>query len=118
MWTLLRSFLLRWVLLRDLLKTLGSLALLLPGALLLLKLGWTVQLALAVPVVLVLVLLGLPFATVAVVGATLIGIVGFAITAGLGLLGLLLPIALPIVAIVLLLRWLSKRPFRPGTDSI
>ena len=119
MWVLLKSLLLRWALLRVLLGSLGSLAALIPIALLLLKLGWPVVLVLAaigVPVAIVLALVGLPIVAIVAVTGALVGIVGLAITAGLGLISVLVPILLPIAALVMLLRWLATRPFRPGGD--
>lgn len=74
MWTLLKSLLLRWGLLRLLLKVLGPLGAALVAALFLFQLAWPVLL--------------------------------FLLAAG----------TLSIVGLVLLLRWLAKRPFRPGTD--
>lgn len=69
MWALIKKLLLRWALLRVLLKSVGSIAVLLAVAFV------------------------LPFV-------------------------IILPIGLGIVALVLLFRWLSKRPFRPGTDPL
>lgn len=74
MWTLLKSLLLRWGVLRLLLKVLGPVGAAVLAAIFLFQLGWPILIAL------------------------------FAVG------------SLSIVGLVMLLRWLAKRPFRPGTD--
>jgi hypothetical protein len=74
MWTLLKSLLLRWGVLRLLLKVLGPVGAAVLAAIFLFQLGWPILIALFV------------FGSLSIVG------------------------------LVMLLRWLAKRPFRPGTD--
>ena len=105
MWSLLTSLLAKFALLKILLKSFGSLALLLPLALLLKAIGWpvlVVLLVLALPVILMLALFGLPLLGIALVGGALLSIVFWVLSVGLAVL----KIVLPIVVIVWLVRWM------------
>src|SRR5262245_4202683 len=105
MWALIKSLLLKWAFLKALIKSLGSLGILLPLAFLLKTFGLPLLIVLAilaVPILIVLVFLGLPFLLVFVIGGFLLSIVGSVLTVGLGLL----KIVLPIILVVWLIRWI------------
>ena len=121
MWALLKSLLLKWTLIKAILRALGSLGWLLPLAMLLKAIGLPLLIVLAVlalPLIVVLVVIGLPLVFVVLVGGALLS---FALwVASMGLLAL--KIAIPIVLVVWLLRWLSSRgndatPDTPAADS-
>jgi hypothetical protein len=115
MWALLKSLLTQWALFKVLLKALGSLAWLVPVAFILKVIGLpmlTLLLILALPIFLVLALFGLPLVLVVVVGGLLIA--GFFALLSLGIA--VLKIALPIVLIVWVVRWLLKSRENHGTD--
>ncbi|HEX5829927.1 MAG TPA: hypothetical protein VFY16_03025 [Gemmatimonadaceae bacterium] len=112
MWALLKSLFAQWVFFRVLLRSLGSLAFLVPLAFLLKAIGWPLLVVLgvlALPVLLVLLLVGLPILLVLVVGGLLLGLVGSVLALGLAAA----KVVVPIVAILWLLRWLLRE--RPGT---
>lgn len=115
MWSLIKSLLAKWVFFRWLLKSFGSLAFLIPIALLLKALGWPVilvLLALALPVLAMLAIFGLPLLLVFLVGGVLLSIIGAVLSIGLTVL----KIVLPIVAIVWVARWLfGGNGGAPGT---
>lgn len=105
MWALLKSLLAQWALFKVLLKALGSLAWLLPVALLLKTIGLPMLVLLAVlalPIFLVLALVGLPIMFALFIGVLLL--VGFFFLLTLGIT--ILKIVVPIVLVVWLLRWL------------
>lgn len=120
MWALLKSLLGQWALFKVLLKALGSLAWLLPIALLLKTLGLPMLVLLAVlalPIFLVLALVGLPLMFVLITGVLLLAGFFFLLTLGIALLKILIPILL----VVWLLRWLfgngkGHRGADPATD--
>jgi hypothetical protein len=108
MWTLLRSLLVKWTLLRVLLQTLASLGLLVPLAFILKMVGLPILAVLgvlALPVLLVLAFLGLPFFLVFLIGGALLGVVMSVLSFGL----MALKVVLPILLVVWLLRWLFFR---------
>jgi hypothetical protein len=116
MWTLLKSLLTKWALFKVLLKTLGSLAWLIPIALVLKAIGLPMLLLLlilALPIFIILALVGLPFLLVLVGGGLLLG--GFFFLLSLGLAAL--KIAIPIMIIVWLVRWLTRDRPKPSTDT-
>jgi hypothetical protein len=111
--------LLKWILARValfklLLKSFGALAWLLPIALLLKALGWPVLLVLAVlaiPLGIVLMVIGLPLLLVAASAGVMLMIVFWVVSTGL----LLIKIAVPILLVLWLLRWM--RGFNKGRGS-
>ena len=116
MWAFIKALLAKWVLLRVLLKTLGSLGLLVPLAFLLKMIGLPVLIVLAIlalPVFIVLAVIGLPFILVFVVGGGILALIFSILALGLTVL----KIVLPIILVVWLLRWLFAGPSRKeGTD--
>ena len=112
MWSLITSLLAKWALVRLLLKTLGSLGLLLPVAFLLKFIGLPILAVLAIlalPVFIVLAIVGLPIMIVLVAGILLL--VGFFALMSIGIA--VLKIAIPILLVYWLLRWW----FRNGKSS-
>ena len=113
MWSLLKALLIKWVL-----RTLGPLAVLIPIALALKAIGWPVVLVvlvLALPVLAILALVGLPVIGVVLVGGALLSILFAVLAVGVAVL----KVVLPIVLIVWLLRWLLGSGDAPdrGTTS-
>ena len=105
MWTLIKSLLVKWALLKWLLKSLGSLGILVPLALLLKVVGLPALMVLAVlalPILIMLLLFGMPVFLVFLLGGMLMSIIMAVLTIGLAVLN----VGLPIVLIVGLLRWL------------
>ncbi len=108
MLTLLKTLLLRWVALKALLKALGSLGWLLPIAFLLKFIGVPALILLAilaVPLLIVLAVVGLPLVAVVVLGGGLLGITFWLLSMGV----LALKLALPVIAVIWVLRWMSRR---------
>jgi hypothetical protein len=104
MWTLIQT-LLKGALLKWLLKTLGSLGILVPVAFILKMVGLPVLMVLgvlALPILIMLALFGMPFILVFLLGGALLAILSGVLTFGL----MALKIILPIVLIVWLVRWL------------
>jgi hypothetical protein len=102
---LLKWMLARVALFKLLLKSFGALAWLLPIALLLKALGWPVLLmlaVLAVPLVIVLMIIGLPLLLVAGAAGVMLMIAFWVASTGL----LLIKIAVPVLLVLWLLRWL------------
>ncbi|MGQ0649994.1 MAG: hypothetical protein ACT4P7_20790 [Gemmatimonadaceae bacterium] len=108
MWSLLKSLLLKWAALKALLRILASLGWLLPIALLLKSIGVPLLILLAVlaiPLFIVLAIFGLPLLLIVVIGG---GLLMFTMwIASMGLLAL--KIALPIIAIYWVIRWLTRK---------
>ncbi len=107
MWTILKSLIAKLALFKVLLRTLGSLAWLVPIAFILKAIGLPMLLLLlmlALPIFIVLALIGLPFLLVFVVGGLLIA--GFFVLLSLGVAAL--KIAIPIMLIVWFVRWLTR----------
>jgi hypothetical protein len=115
MWLLLKSLLTKWALFKLLLKSLGSLAWLLPLAFILKAIGLPVLVMLAVlalPLLMLLFVIGLPIILVVVVGGGLLTFTMWMLSIGL----FALKIALPIILVVWFIRWL-RRP-KTGTDDM
>ena len=108
MWTLLKSLLTKWALFKVLLRTLGSLAWLIPIAFVLKAIGLPVLILLAVlalPIFIVLAIIGLPIILVVVFGAMLLMGIFFLLSLGL----VALKIAIPVMLVVYLVRWLRRK---------
>jgi hypothetical protein len=116
MWNLIKWLLAKWALWRILLKTLGSLAFLIPIALILKFIGLSILKVLAVmglPIFIVLAVIGLPFILVFVFGGLLIALLFAVLTLGFAAL----KIALPIILVIWIVRWLTRsRGDRPEND--
>jgi hypothetical protein len=115
MWSLITSLLAKWALLKLVIKTLGSLGLLLPIAFVLKAIGMPILIVLAIlaaPIFIVLAIIGLPFMFVIVVGIMLL--VGFFALLSIGLLAL--KIAIPILLIYWLMRWWFRNGKTASTD--
>ncbi len=112
MWSLIKVLLVKWTLFRILLKTLGSLGIFLPLALLLKAIGWPVLLVLAVlaiPVFIMFLVFGLPVFMVLLLGGALLAIVFAVLSIGLAVLKLLFPILLIVMVVwcvFRMLRWM------------
>ncbi|MEO6447449.1 MAG: hypothetical protein ABIZ91_02790 [Gemmatimonadaceae bacterium] len=121
MWALLKSLLAQWAVLRLLLKSVGSLAWLLPLAFLLKAVGLPLLIMLAVlaiPLLIVLVILGLPILLVVLTGGALITMTMWLVSMGL----VVLKVALPLVLLYWFVRWRTKGdhhpPDTPSPDAI
>jgi hypothetical protein len=104
MWSLITSLLAKWALLKLVLKTLGSLGLLLPIAFVLKAVGLPILIVLAIlalPIFIVLAIIGLPIMLIVIFGVLLL--VGFFAMLSIGLA--VLKIAIPILLVYWLLRW-------------
>ena len=115
MWTFLKGLLVQWAIIKLLLKSLGSLGILVPLAFLLKLLGLkliAVLGILALPVLLVLAIIGLPFILVFLMGGFLLALVAGALSLGI----MVLKIVLPIAIVFWMLSWLfgKKRGDKPG----
>jgi len=116
MWALLKSFLAKWAVFKVLLKALGSLAWLIPVAFILKAIGLPaliLLLILGAPILIVLAVFGLPLILVLIVGGFLISAL-FAILA-IGVTAL--KVALPIIIVVYLVRWLFRSKENPSSDT-
>ena len=116
MWTFLKALLTKVALLKVLLRTLGSLAWLVPVAFILKAIGLPVLLlllVLALPIFIVLALVGLPILLVVVFGGMLVA--GLFAMVSIGLVAL--KIALPIMLLVWFVQWLLRdRRTSDGTN--
>ena len=115
MWSLITSLLAKWALFKLLLKTLGSLAWLFPVAFILKLIGLPVLIVLAIlaaPVFIILAIIGLPIMFVIVAGVLLL--VGFFFLLSMGLL--VLKIAIPIILIYWVIRWLFRNGKKNSID--
>jgi hypothetical protein len=104
MWALLSSLMAKYALLKLILKTLGSLGLLVPLAFLLKLIGLPILIILgilAAPIIIVLAIIGLPLMFILVIGGMLLA----ALFALLSLGFAVLKIAIPIILVYWLLRW-------------
>jgi hypothetical protein len=118
MWTFLKGLLVQWAILKLLLKSLGSLGILVPLAFLLKLIGLKVIAVLgilALPLFIVLAIIGLPLILVFLMGGVLLALVAGALSLGV----LVLKIVLPIAIVYWLLSWMfgKKRGDRPGGTS-
>lgn len=105
MWALLKSLFVNWALFRVLLRCFGSLAFLVPLAVILKAIGWPVLIVLAllaILIVLVLLVVGLPILLVLVIGGMLLAVLAGVLTVGL----VALKIIVPIMLALFLARWL------------
>ena len=115
MWSLITSLLAKWALFKLLLKTLGSMAWLIPVAFILKLIGLPVLIVLAIlaaPVFIILAIVGLPIMFVIVAGILLI--VGFFFLLSMGLL--VLKIAIPVILIYWLFKWLFRNGRKNSID--
>ena len=107
MWVLLKSLFAKWALFKILLKTLGSLAWLIPIAFILKAIGLPLLALIGVlgaPIFIVLAIVGLPFILVFVFGGILLAILFGILSMGL----VALKVALPIILMVWLVRWMLR----------
>jgi hypothetical protein len=115
MWSLITSLLAKWALFKLLLKTLGSMAWLIPVAFILKLIGLPVLIVLAIlaaPVFIILAIIGLPIMFVVVAGILLL--VGFFFLLSMGLL--VLKIAIPIILVYWLIRWFTRNGKKNSID--
>jgi hypothetical protein len=115
MWALIQSLLAKYALLKLLLKTLGSLGWLLPLAFILKVVGLPILVVLAIlalPLLIVLAIVGLPIMFVVIAVALLL--FGFFALLSFGML--VLKIAIPVLLIYWLAKWIFKNGKKPGTD--
>ena len=115
MWSLITSLLAKVALLKLLLKTLGSLGWLLPFAFILKVIGLPVLIVLAIlalPIFIILAIVGLPIMFVVIAGFVLL--VGFFFLLSMGML--VLKIAIPILLIYWLLKWLFRNGRKDSID--
>jgi hypothetical protein len=115
MWSLISSLLAKYALLKLLLKTLGSLGLLLPLAFILKVIGLPVLIVLAIlalPIFIILAIVGLPIMFVVIAGFVLL--VGFFFLLSMGML--VLKIAIPIILLYWLFKWLFKNGRKDSVD--
>jgi hypothetical protein len=100
MWSIIKTILMKFGVLRGIFAVLGSLAAVLPIALALLKLvGWPlvlVMLVLGLPLLLVLALLGFPFIAVLAIGGVVLATVFATITFGIIAIKIFLFVVLPV----------------------
>lgn len=111
MWMLIKAILAKIALLRVILQALRSLGWLLPLALLLKAIGLpllVLVLLLAVPLVLFLIAIGLPMMLLVLVGGLLLVLTMWLVSFGF----FLLKIAIPVVLVYWLFRWLSRNGSR------
>src|SRR5687768_5279095 len=122
MWSLVKTLLVKFALFRILLKGLGSLAFLIPLALLLKGIGWpllVVLAVLAIPIFLVLLVIGLPIFIVLGIGGFLVSLLFMAMTVGAVFIKFLIFVVVPIM----LVWWLVKTVMgwgdkpKPGVDA-
>lgn len=115
MWSLITSLLSKWALFKLLLKTLGSMAWLIPVAFILKLIGLPVLIVLAIlaaPVFIILAIIGLPIMFVVVAGILLL--VGFFFLLSMGLL--VLKIAIPVILIYWLIKWIFRNGKKNSID--
>ena len=115
MWSLITSLLAKWALFKLLLKTLGSMAWLIPVAFILKLIGLPVLIVLAIlaaPIFIILAIIGLPIMLVIIAGIVLL--VGFFFLLSMGLL--LLKIAIPVILIYWLFKWLFRNGRKNSID--
>jgi hypothetical protein len=99
------------LLFRVLLATFGSVAVLVPLAMLFGGMGWPVALvllALGLPLLAVLALLGFPFFVVFGLTAVMLTLLGAVLTVGLVALKIFIFVVLPVLLVVKLFRWIWR----------
>ena len=107
MWAILKTLLTQLAIWKLLLKSLGSLAWLVPIAFILKAVGLPVLILLAVlalPLLLLLLVIGLPIILVILMGGFLLSVTMAVLSIGL----VVLKIAIPIAILLFILRWLFK----------
>src|SRR5688572_28221942 len=112
MWTLITS-LLKGAILKWLLKTLGSLGILVPIAFLLKTFGLPILMVLAVlalPILIMLALFGMPFILVFLLGGAILAILSAVLSFGLLALKIIVPIVLLVWALKWLMGWNGSKP--------
>ncbi len=122
MWALVKTLMVKFALFRILLKGLGSLAFLIPLALVLKGIGWpllVVMLVLGFPILIVLFVIGLPVFLVLAVGGFLISLLFMAMTVGAFFLKFLILVVVPLMLVWWLVQTLAgwDKP-KPGVDSV
>ena len=126
MWSLLKSLLVKVALLRWLFGSFGSLAALLPVAMVLLKFGWPLLLVLgvlAIPLMIFLAVIGLPILAVLVVGGLILGAVAMLLPFALVALKVFLFVVLPIWVVFKVAGWVfgwgrGKPPAPPAPGEV
>lgn len=116
MWAILRSLMMKGLIVRTVLRSFGWLGWLLPIGWLLSWIGWpllSVLGVLALPVLVLLFILGLPIFLVFLVGGLLMSLLGFLLTLGIAAL----KIAIPVVIIVWLWRRWSDAEVAPASTG-
>ncbi len=109
MWALLKGLLAQGLLAKTLVRSVGWFAWLLPVGFLLKFVGLPLLSVLGVlglPVLILLFIIGLPILAVILVGGLLMAVVGMLLTLGIAAL----KIAIPVLIIYWLVRWLFRRP--------
>lgn len=115
MWVLIQSLLTKYALFKLLLKSLGSLAWLLPIAFILKVVGLPILAVLAIlalPVFIILAIVGLPIMFVFIAGILLL--VGFFALLSFGIM--VLKIAIPVLLVYWLYRWWSRNGKKSSID--
>jgi hypothetical protein len=115
MWVLIQSLLTKYALFKLLLKSLGSLAWLLPIAFILKVVGLPILAVLAIlalPVFIILAIVGLPIMFVFIAGILLL--VGFFALLSFGIM--VLKIAIPVLLVYWLYRWWSRSGKKNSID--
>ncbi|MGQ0765197.1 MAG: hypothetical protein ACT4OZ_05975 [Gemmatimonadota bacterium] len=113
MWSLIQTLLARLALLRVIWAALKSLGWLIPVAFLLKLVGLPLLILLAIlaiPLFIVLALVGLPALLVVGLGGALLALVTFLLSLGFAVLKL----ALPIILLFYVVKWLTRERSRPG----
>lgn len=112
MWAILKTLLAQWAIWKLLLRSVGSLAWLIPLGLILKAVGLPALMLLAVlalPLFLVLVVLGLPIILVVIMGGLLLSATMALVSLGVAAL----KIAVPVVLVWVVLRWLLSSRHEP-----
>lgn len=108
MWMLLRALLAQWAVRQLVVRSFGSLILLLPLAALLKAIGWPLLVllgVLAAPLLIVLFVAGLPVLLVILVGALLLAITGAVVSMGI----IAIKIAVVVCVVVAVVRFFRRR---------
>lgn len=120
MWTLITSLLTKWAMLKWLLKTLGSLGILVPIAFVLKLVGLPVLIVLAVlalPILVMLMLFGMPFILVFLLGGALLAILSAVLSFGLMALKIVVPIILVVWIVKWIMGWNGSKPDEGQTTT-
>lgn len=112
MWAILKTLLAQWAIWKLLLRSVGSLAWLIPLGLILKAVGLPALVLLAVlalPLLLVLLVLGLPIILVVIMGGLLLSATMALVSLGVAAL----KIAVPVILVWVVLRWLLSSRHEP-----